>query len=95
MPAMYFNVRWPDNTSSHCYSPSSTITEFFEAGKVYPLDDFVEISRAALNKASDRVRLKYGYMCSSAMDQLQQIEATAERFRDISDARVIVESFTS
>jgi uncharacterized repeat protein (TIGR04042 family) len=95
MPAMHFKVRWPDNSISKCYSPSSTITEFFEAGKDYPLAEFVDISRIALNKASDRVRLKYGYMCSSAMDQLQQIETTAERFRDIADAVVTVEAFIS
>ncbi len=95
MPAMHFHVRWPDDSTSKCYSPSSTITEFLEAGKSYPLAEFVAISRAALNKASDRVRMKYGYMCSSAMDQLAQIEATAERFRDVADARVTVESITS
>lgn len=93
MPAMYFNVRWPDNSTSKCYSPSSTITEFFEAGKSYPLAEFVAISRSALNKASDRVRMKYGYACSSAMDQLQQIETTAETFGDTADAHVTVESF--
>ena len=93
MPAMYFNVRWPDDSTSKCYSPSSTITEFFEAGKRYPLEEFVEISRAALHNASDRVRMKYGYMCSSAMDQLQQIEARAETFRDKENAHVIVETF--
>lgn len=93
MPAMYFNVRWPDDSTSKCYSPSSTITEFFEAGKSYPLSEFVDISRAALNKASDRVRMKYGYMCSSAMDQLQQIETIAEKFSNTADAHVTVESF--
>jgi uncharacterized repeat protein (TIGR04042 family) len=93
MPAMYFNVRWPDDSTSKCYSPSSTITEFFEAGKSYPLSEFVDISRTALNKASDRVRMKYGYMCSSAMDQLQQIETIAEKFSNTDDAHVTVESF--
>ncbi len=93
MPAMYFNVRWPDNSTSKCYSPSSTITEFFEAGKSYPLAEFVAISHTALSKASDRVRMKYGYACSSAMDQLQQIETTAETFSDTADAHVTVESF--
>jgi uncharacterized repeat protein (TIGR04042 family) len=93
MPAMYFNVRWPDDSTSKCYSPSSTITEFFEVGKSYPLAEFVDISRTALNKASDRVRMKYGYMCSSAMDQLEQIETIAEKFRSTADAHVTVEAF--
>jgi uncharacterized repeat protein (TIGR04042 family) len=93
MPAMHFNVRWPDNSTSKCYSPSSTITEFFEAGKSYPLAEFIDISRTALTKASDRVRMKYGYMCSAAMDQLEQIETIAARFRDTADAHVTVEAF--
>jgi uncharacterized repeat protein (TIGR04042 family) len=46
-----------------------------------------------LNKASDRVRMKYGYMCSSAMDQLEQIESIAEKFSNIADAHVTVEAF--
>ena len=95
MPAMHFHVRWPDDTTSRCYSPSSTITAFLEAGKTYPLDEFVAISRAALHQASDRVRMKYGYACSAAMDQLAQIEDAAERFRGVAGAQVTVEAITS
>lgn len=95
MPAMHFHVRWPDNSTSRCYSPSSTITEFFEAGKSYPLADFVAISRDALTKASERVNARYGYACSAAMDQLEVIERTASRFLDVADAHVTVETITS
>lgn len=95
MPAMYFTVRWPDNSTSQCYSPSSTITDYLDAGKTYPLAEFVAISRTALHHASERVRMKYGYSCSSALDQLQNIEATAEKFRDTADASVTVEAFTA
>jgi len=95
MPAMHFHVRWPDNSTSQCYSPSSTITEFFEAGRSYPLADFVALSRVALTKASERVNARYGYMCSAAMDQLEVIERTAGRFLDVADAHVTVETITS
>lgn len=94
MPEMHFTVRWPDDTVSDCYSPSLVIREHMAVGGSYPVADFVERSRTALNIASERVRAKYGYACSSAMDQLQQIEALAERFDTNPDARVQVLKFT-
>ena len=93
MPEVHFSVRWPDNSTSDCYSPSRVIKDYLEVGKSYPIPDFVERSRAALTMASERVQQKFGYMCSSAMDQLGQIERTASRFEDQENALVIVEAF--
>jgi uncharacterized repeat protein (TIGR04042 family) len=64
-------------------------------GGSYPVADFVERSRTALNIASERVRAKYGYACSSALDQLQQIEELARRYDNNPDAQVQVLKFTS
>ncbi|NUA29723.1 MSMEG_0570 family nitrogen starvation response protein [Cupriavidus basilensis] len=80
MPVTHFRVRWPDQTEVTCYSPSSVVSEFFVAGQDYALEDFMRLARQALTSASERVRAKYGYACSSAMDQLEQIETTAARF---------------
>ena len=80
MPAMYFYLRWPDRSESRCYSPSLVIKDYFEPGQAYPLPDFLQRSRDALTIASDRVRAKYGFACSMAMDQLAQIEDAAGRF---------------
>lgn len=80
MPEMHFRIRWPDSSESLCYSPSLVIKDYFQPGRSYALDDFVGRSREALNIASERVRQKYGYACSSALDQLAQIEAAAMRF---------------
>jgi uncharacterized repeat protein (TIGR04042 family) len=91
---MHFRIRWPDGDEANCYSPSLVIGDFFEPGQAYPLADFVERSRQALNIASDRVREKYGFACSAAMDQLAQIERDAERFRDRPDATVKVIEFS-
>jgi uncharacterized repeat protein (TIGR04042 family) len=93
MPEMRFAIRWPDGTQESCYSPSLVIKDFFSPGETYPLDDFVARSRTALNIASDRVRVKYGFACSSAMDQLARIEAAAKSFSHLPDARVRVEAF--
>jgi uncharacterized repeat protein (TIGR04042 family) len=75
MPEMLFSVRWPDNTVDECYSPSLVIKDYMNVGESYPVQDFVQRSRTALNIASERVRAKYGYACSSAMDQLARIES--------------------
>jgi uncharacterized repeat protein (TIGR04042 family) len=81
-------------TFGFCYSPSLVIGDFFKPGEAYALDDFVERSRQALGIASERVREKYGFACSAAMDQLAQIERGAERFRDQPEATVKVIEFS-
>ncbi|GBU18640.1 MULTISPECIES: MSMEG_0570 family nitrogen starvation response protein [Methylobacterium] len=91
MPEMRFHVRWPDGRQEACYSPSLVVKDYLTPGQSYALDDFVEKSRTALTIASERVREKYGFACSSAMDQLARIEAAAKRHA--SDGRVTVESF--
>ena len=93
MPEMRFLIRWPDGMAESCYSPSLVIKDFFAPGTTYPLADFVERSRSALNVASDRVRAKYGFACSSAMDQLARIETAARAFAHLPDARVSVDAF--
>ncbi|HEV7817406.1 MAG TPA: MSMEG_0570 family nitrogen starvation response protein [Janthinobacterium sp.] len=93
MPEMHFSVRWPDNSSSDCYSPSLVVKDYLEVGRSYALDDFVERSRTALHIGSERVREKYGYACSAALDQLGKIEAIAATFAASGDATVTVESF--
>jgi len=87
MPAMHFHLRWPDRSETRCYSPSLVIKDYLVPGSSYPLPEFLDRSREALHIASERVRAKFGYACSMAMDQLAQIEATAERF----DAQAEVE----
>lgn len=94
MPEMHFRVRWPDDTVTDCYSPSLVVKEHLEAGRSYPLAEFVQRSATALNIGSERVREKYGFACSSALDQLRRIEELAARFEASPDPVVQVESFT-
>jgi len=93
MPEMHFSVRWPDDSTSDCYSPSLVIKDYLEVGRRYTVPDFVERSRTALNIASERVYEKYGYACSSALDQLSRIEHIAGQFSAADDATVLVEGF--
>lgn len=91
MPEMRFTIRWPDGAEESCYSPSLVISEHMTAGESYPVSDFTERCRTALNIASERVRAKYGFACSSALDQLARIESVSGRFAP--DAPVAVVSF--
>ncbi|MFA6262560.1 MAG: MSMEG_0570 family nitrogen starvation response protein [Bacteroidia bacterium] len=91
MPEMHFQVRWPDGRESNCYSPSLVIREHLQVGSHYALHDFVQRVHTALHIASDRVRAKYGFACSMALDQLAAIEATAGAFAP--DSRVQVLAF--
>jgi uncharacterized repeat protein (TIGR04042 family) len=78
MPEMHFIVRWPDGGEMRCYSPSLIVREYLQVGGRYPVAEFVARSRTMLNIASERVKAKYGYYCTAAMEQLAVIEAQAE-----------------
>ncbi|MGF6349604.1 MSMEG_0570 family nitrogen starvation response protein [Variovorax sp. W2I14] len=90
MPVMHFHVRWPDASETRCYSPSSVVQEFFAPGERYALEEFLQRTRQALGMASERVRARYGFACSQAMDQLAEIERIAACFTGIADAEVTV-----
>jgi uncharacterized repeat protein (TIGR04042 family) len=91
MPEMHFTVRWPDGHDERCYSPSLVVRDFLEVGKVYPVGEFVDRSRTMLHHASERVRQRYGFACSAALDQLAAIEARAAGFA--ADGAVTVVGF--
>jgi len=55
------------------------------------LNEFVSIAEQALNEASERVRMKFGYSCSSALDQLGRIKLKASSY----DANGSIESTES
>ena len=89
MPAMHFHLRWPDQRETRCYSPSLAIKDHFTAGSRYPLPEFMREVRSALNTASDRVRVKFGFACSMALDQLAQIETIAAHFYAHTEVEVL------
>jgi len=91
MPEMHFLVRWPDGGEMRCYSPSLVVREYLQVGEVYPVRDFMERSRTMLNIGSERVRAKYGFACSAAMDQLALLEEKAAACGP--DASIAVVSF--
>lgn len=94
MPETKMKIEWSDGTQQECYSPSLVIKKYFAPEEEYALTDFVEKSRTALNIASDRVKAAYGYPCSKAIAQLQQIETKAKQYQQLSNPKVRVLDFT-
>lgn len=90
MPAVHYRLRWPDASVIECYSPSTVIRDYLRPHTRYALDDFMALARAAYPRASDRVRERFGYECSSAADQLAELEQRAARYAGCPDATVDV-----
>ena len=94
MPSVNFYIVWPDARIADCYSPSTVIKEYFEVGKEYPLAKFMNLARDGLEAASERVRQKYGYACSAAMDTLEILERDAKAFSNMPEAKVKINGFS-
>ena len=77
---MTMTVRWPDGRVEDCYSPSLVLHDHLTVGERYTVADFASRSRAALAVASERVRQKYGFACTSAAATTQQITESATAF---------------
>lgn len=81
MPSVNFEVSWPDGDTRIYYSPSTVIHEYLKPGEQYPLDEFDTRTSTALRAASERVKSKFGYYCSAAADELEQIQTKLEDLR--------------
>jgi uncharacterized repeat protein (TIGR04042 family) len=79
MPEMTFTVQWPDGARQECYSPSLVMHDHLEVGAQYPVAEFVARTGTALSIASERVREKFGFACTSAAAQLAEVEDKARR----------------
>jgi uncharacterized repeat protein (TIGR04042 family) len=80
MPEMSVVVRWPDGREQDCYSPSLVMHEHLGEGQRYTVADFEARATHALAIASDRVRAKYGFACTSAAATTEQIARAAATF---------------
>jgi len=80
MPEVRFEVRFSDGREASCYSPSLVVRELLEPSVDYPLYEFMARARAALTIGAERVRAKYGFHCSAAMDQLGELERLSAHY---------------
>lgn len=89
MPEMTFDVQWPDGRVQRCYSPSLVMHDYLTAGSNYTVADFLDRSTTALHEASERVRAKFGFACSSAAWTNQEISTAAAEFPSDATIRVV------
>jgi uncharacterized repeat protein (TIGR04042 family) len=89
MPEMTFTVRWPDGSVTNCYSPSLVMHDFLRVGDVLAVDSFVARTSEALDLASLRVKAKFGFECTSAMQQKSEIVDAAAGFDAGSSVQVL------
>lgn len=80
MPEMSFTVRWPDGSVEDCYSPSLVVHDHLDTDATYTVADFVSRTERALEEASRRVRLSFGFACTSAAATTEQVRRTASTF---------------
>jgi len=80
MPALNFEIEWPDGEVMTCYSPSSIVREYFQAGAKLTISELVETSEAALLRAGQRVEERFGMDCTVAVRQRKKISSRAELF---------------
>ena len=78
MPSVNFTVKWPNGQQDDFYSPSTIVYEYFKKGQQWQAQDFLNQAEIALHAASERVRARYGFACSSAMDTLNRIQIKAQ-----------------
>lgn len=89
MPEVLFTIQLPNGATKECYSPSTVVRDYFTAGEKMAVSEFLSRSRKALAEASERVRAKYGFACSSAASQLADIEKTTRAFPAEGTVRIV------
>lgn len=95
MPAVNFTVNWPDGDTVNYYSPSTIIHQYLHENVDYTLSDFKEKAGNALEAASERVKISFGFYCSAASDEKQKIhEKYSQIIHTHRNGKVNITTFT-
>jgi uncharacterized repeat protein (TIGR04042 family) len=89
MPEVLYTIELPDGVRKECYSPSTVVRDYFRAGEEMDVTEFRQRSRKALAEASERVRAKFGFSCSSAASQLAEIEQFTRPYSGDQTVRIL------
>jgi len=92
MPEVHFRIRWPDGSTQDCTSPSRVVEQHLCAGAIYPAAEFLRRVDAAMDAASERVRQRFGFICTAAAQQRQELEEAAVARGLADDAPVAVQA---
>ena len=89
MPEVIFTIQLPDGLTKECYSPSTVVLRHFLRGEEMSVAEFLARSRKAFPAASERVRAKFGFACSSAASQLANIEEWTRAYANDAKIRIL------
>jgi uncharacterized repeat protein (TIGR04042 family) len=89
MPEVIFTIQLPDGLTKECYSPSTVVLHHFRRGEEMSVAEFLARSRKAFPAASERVRAKFGFACSSAASQLANIEEWTRAYASDEKIRIL------
>ena len=89
MPVTYVNIEWPNKETDQVYSPSSVVKEYFNSGETLTVQEFLNTCNQSLDIASERVREKFGYACTSAQSESQRIEEKCKNFTALEHVKII------
>jgi len=88
MPVTYVNIEWPNQEVDQVYSPSSVIKEYFTEGDSLSVEEFLTECNKALEEASERVRKKYGYACTTAQEESKRINEKCKDFHFLKNVKI-------
>lgn len=77
MPSVRMDVRWPDDSVTSHTSPSTIIKNYFKEEESFDLPKFVEQAEAGFEHANQRVKERFGFACSQAAGELNEIKRVA------------------
>ncbi|WP_202387977.1 MSMEG_0570 family nitrogen starvation response protein [Nocardioides flavescens] len=77
---MTVDVCWPDGRTESLYSPSLVVHDHLVPGRAYSVRDFTRRTTLALETASERVRERYGFACTSAQATIEQVTTSAAAY---------------
>jgi uncharacterized repeat protein (TIGR04042 family) len=89
MPEIIFTIQLPDGMTKECYSPSTIVRKHFHLGEEMSVAEFLARSRKAFPAASERVRAKFGFGCTSAASQLANIEEWTRSYASDATVRIL------
>lgn len=89
MPVTYVNIEWPDKQKDRIYSPSSVIEEYFNIGDSLEINHFLTTCNKSLTDASERVRKKFGYACTSAQAESFRISEKCKTYGTSKKVKII------
>ena len=89
MPALNFEIEWPNGEVMECYSPSTIVLQYLQLGDTFTIDELIAVSRTALNMAGERVKERFGFECAAAAEQRDKILRNAACFGSGETVRIL------